>query len=142
MDRDGLHMVGTAGTILASLAALDSAYLYVFAEENKNMIQSVQGGKPFRSERTRTSRVWIHIIVIYFLLTASVYALVTECVDNVTSATLAGSVLGAVVYGVYNCTNAVAFEAYPERLVIRDTLWGTLMLGGVSAIAFAVDDAL
>lgn len=36
-----------------------------------------------------------------------------------------GVTFGAVVYGVYNCTNKATLAGYPWRMVIADTAWGS-----------------
>lgn len=36
-------------------------------------------------------------------------------------------ILGFVIYGIYNATNAALFNNYPIQVAIIDTLWGTLL---------------
>jgi uncharacterized membrane protein len=50
-------------------------------------------------------------------------------------AALRGASLGLLVYGTYNLTNLVAFEAYGWEEAAADTAWGALVLAAVAAIA-------
>ena len=47
-----------------------------------------------------------------------------------------GALVGFVVYGVFNATNAAIFDNYNAKTAIFDTLWGTFLFG-ISALLFS-----
>lgn len=52
-----------------------------------------------------------------------------------TDAAWNGACLGLLVYGTYNLTNFVAFDAWSVYAAAIDTLWGACVLAAVSAAA-------
>jgi uncharacterized membrane protein len=42
---------------------------------------------------------------------------------------LVASTLGLIIYGVYNATNAALLKDYDTLVALKDTLWGTFLLG-------------
>lgn len=51
---------------------------------------------------------------------------------------LQGAVVGLVVYGVFNATNAAMFDNYRFLPAVVDTLWGTFILGSTAAFYVAL----
>ena len=47
-----------------------------------------------------------------------------------------GALLGFVAYATYDLTNLATLKGFNVRLVIVDMLWGTLLTGAVSLIAY------
>jgi uncharacterized membrane protein len=53
-----------------------------------------------------------------------------------------GCIFGAVAYSIYNFTNAATISPYPVQLVLMDTLWGTIVGGVGTLVAWSIEDAL
>jgi uncharacterized membrane protein len=49
-----------------------------------------------------------------------------------------GFVYGFILYGVYNFTNYATLYKYNPRVLVADTLWGTLNVGITSLILYSV----
>lgn len=54
------------------------------------------------------------------------------------TAFLYGSLLGLILYGFYDFTNLATLKDYSWLLTLTDTVWGTFLVGAVSAVFFVV----
>lgn len=68
-------------------------------------------------------------ITCYILLTIGIYYFSIEQ-NNILNATI----LGFIVYGVYNTTNLATINKYSINVTIVDTIWGTIMCTIISSI--------
>ena len=48
---------------------------------------------------------------------------------------LAYGLVGLIVYGIYNCTNGALFTHYDYKMVLVDTLWGTIIFTFIGYLA-------
>ena len=53
-----------------------------------------------------------------------------------------GAVFGLIVYGVYNLTNYATLVNWPIQLVLRDTIWGVLVMGSMAVLMHYIDRTL
>ena len=69
---------------------------------------------------------WPAAFVVYILLGAGIALFVIPQASTVSSAAGYGSLLGLVVYGVYDFTNYSTLRQWPFVLTLADTAWGAL----------------
>jgi uncharacterized membrane protein len=83
------------------------------------------------------SHVWISGAIAYLLLALGIYffvvkqELVEEKEDYLKIFTK-GSVLGLIIYGIYNGTNKATINEWGTEESIKDTIWGTILSGLLS----------
>ena len=78
--------------------------------------------------------------LVYIVGIASIWILVLSRATDVRQAALHGAILGFLMYAFYDFTNLATLKEYPWSLAIVDILWGTFLIGAVSAIMFVVKD--
>ena len=69
-----------------------------------------------------TMKTWISAIICYLLLVFALYYFSIK-ENNYFNATI----LGFIIYGVYNTTNLVSINEFGIKEAIIDTLWGTTL---------------
>lgn len=72
-------------------------------------------------------------LISWFLIAFGINYFVVIKENKILSA-IRGLLFGFIVYGVYNSTNYAIFNNYSISTSIIDTLWGTFIVGFVSAI--------
>ena len=84
----------------------------------------------------------IAAIICYLLLSFSIYHfVVSPAIQNNTPNNILvknGLLLGLFIYGVYNTTNKATINNYSTFVTIADTLWGTLLMGIISALSVSI----
>lgn len=96
----------------------------------------VQGTKSWQKRPTR--EIVAAAVVAYALLVSGMAYFALENDPSrmsYGSAATRGAFLGFLVYGTYNLTNYVAFDAWGVGLGMLDTAWGTFVVATVSVIA-------
>lgn len=58
--------------------------------------------------------------------------------DNILDVFIFGSILGFLMYCMYDLTNLTFIKKYPVKFIFVDILWGTFLLMLVSVIGFIV----
>jgi uncharacterized membrane protein len=95
------------------------------------LVRSVQGRK-----------LSVHFpaaLLSYAFVVLGFVGIVAPNVHATTSSTRAlahGALVGFVIYGVFNSTNAAIFDNYNAKAAIFDTLWGTFLFS-ISALLFS-----
>ncbi len=82
-------------------------------------------------------------IMTYVLMAASVFFFVLPKVaveDSLWSAFLTGSLMGLIIYGVFDMTNLAILKNYPLPFALVDIAWGTFVFGAVTLITKSVRD--
>jgi len=85
----------------------------------------------------------IAAILCYLLLTFAIYFFIVQpSLDSnkdfktdFVNIFIKGFLLGLVIYGVYNTTNKATINNYSTKVTIVDTMWGSVLLGGVSVLS-------
>lgn len=72
-------------------------------------------------------RTWISAIICYLLLSFGLYYFSIK-ENNYFNATI----LGLIIYGVYNTTNLISINEFGVKEAIIDTLWGTTLFTLIS----------
>ena len=78
----------------------------------------------------------------YLVAVIGIWVFVLNRVATTKEAFLYGALLGFVMYAFYDFTNLATLKDYPWSLTIVDMLWGTLLVGAVTAIMFFVKTLL
>jgi uncharacterized membrane protein len=76
--------------------------------------------------------------LVYIVALIGIWVFVLSKVTTVLDAFLYGALLGFVMYAFYDLTNLATLKDYPWSLTLIDTLWGTLLVGTVTAIMFYI----
>jgi uncharacterized membrane protein len=82
------------------------------------------------------------IPLVYLVAVIGIWVFVLNRVATTKEAFLYGALLGFVMYAFYDFTNLATLKDYPWSLTIVDMLWGTLLVGAVTAIMFFVKTLL
>lgn len=69
------------------------------------------------------------------------FFVITKATTNL-QAFLYGALMGFVMYAFYDFTNLATLKDYPWSITIVDILWGTILVGVVSAVMFFVKNIL
>jgi uncharacterized membrane protein len=80
--------------------------------------------------------------LVYIVAVLGIWYFVLTRVTDIEHAFLQGAFLGFCMYAFYDLTNLATLKDYPWSLTIVDTLWGTLLVGMVTAIMFFVRNLL
>lgn len=78
------------------------------------------------------------IPLVYIVAVLGIFVFVIMRSGSTLEAFLYGALLGFVMYAFYDFTNLATLKDYPWSLTIVDALWGTLLVGTVSAVMFFV----
>jgi len=82
------------------------------------------------------------IPLVYLVAVIGIWVFVLSRVTTLGEAFMYGSILGFVMYAFYDFTNLATLKDYPWSLTIVDMLWGTILVGTVTAIMFIVKNAV
>jgi uncharacterized membrane protein len=74
--------------------------------------------------------------VVYVVAIIGIWVFVISKSTTLLESFLYGTLLGFVLYAFYDFTNLATLKDYPLSLTLVDTLWGTILVGIVSAIIF------
>lgn len=67
---------------------------------------------------------------VYVLLAAAVvHFVLPQAAGNTMLAFLFGALMGLIIYGVYDLTNAATLVRWPLNLILADVAWGTFATG-------------
>ncbi len=114
----------SASTSSLSLIALDAMWLYVFMGRRfASMVERIQ-------KKPTKIRVWA-MVGAYAFMVLGLLLFVLPHVTDEKSALTTGFVFGAILYGVFELTNAAVFQDWDLRLAFVDIAWG----GFVFAVA-------
>ncbi len=81
---------------------------------------------------------WAAVALFYALFVAGVILLVVvpALSDSLWTAVWRGALLGLVAYAAYDLTNQATLDRWPWALTAADMAWGTVLSGGVAAVAY------
>jgi uncharacterized membrane protein len=116
------------GVLILSFIVLDSLWLGVFARNFYSKELSKLSKTPFN---------FYSATVVYFCLVLGsfIFVLNNPFIQTPFFALIFGSILGLVIYGVYDFTNYATLKNYSLKLAIVDTLWGAVIVGLSSLLA-------
>jgi uncharacterized membrane protein len=76
--------------------------------------------------------------LVYIVAVIGIWVFVLSKVTTLSQAFLTGALLGFIMYAFYDFTNLATLKDYPWSLTIVDIIWGTFLVGAVTAIMFFV----
>ena len=82
------------------------------------------------------------IPLVYIVAVIGIWVFVLNRVTTTEEAFIYGALLGFLMYAFYDFTNLATLKDYPWSLTVVDILWGTLLVGAVTAIMFFVKTLL
>jgi uncharacterized membrane protein len=82
------------------------------------------------------------IPLVYTVAVIAIWVFILTKVTDVRHALLYGCTLGFCMYAFYDFTNLATFKDYSWSIAIVDILWGTFLVGIVTAIMFLVKNAI
>ncbi len=80
--------------------------------------------------------------LVYIVATLGIWVFVLSKVSTLSQAFLYGALMGFVMYAFYDFTNLGTLKDYPWSLTIVDILWGTFLVGTVTAVMFFVKEMM
>jgi uncharacterized membrane protein len=79
------------------------------------------------------------IPIVYGVAIFAIWIFVLSWATDLKQAALYGALFGFCMYAFYDFTNLATLKDYPWSLTLIDTLWGTFVVGVVTAIMFYVN---
>ena len=80
--------------------------------------------------------------LVYIVAVLGIWVFVLTKVTTLPQAFMYGALLGFIMYAFYDFTNLATLKDYPWSLVIVDIIWGTFLVGTVTAIMFFIKNAI
>lgn len=121
----------------ALFLVLDFLWFRVAGEFFKSQVGSIAR---LRADGSWDVLLWAGALA-YVLMTIGVLVFVVLQAGSLWQAAALGALFGFVAYGIYDFTNLATLSAWTVRFVVVDVLWGTLLCGTVSAVAYALANA-
>lgn len=109
-------------TILLTMLALDSVYLYMTGSLFGQMVAKIQ--------RTAMQIRFGGAAVVYLLLVIGLYYFIIKPGRSAWEAGL----LGLVIYGTFDFTNYAMLKNYDIAIGVMDTLWGAILFATTTYI--------
>ena len=115
------------------LIVMDLSYISVMSKSYKQMIATVQSGKP------SVFRPFFGLLCYAFILATFIAVIVpyvnlklgkrsyTSIRDKIILSLQVGGLIGLVVYGVYDMTTLTLFKEYSVTLAVLDIIWGAFL---------------
>ncbi len=101
---------------------IDYIYLSVMSKHFKKLVNKIQGSE-------MKFRMYPAIFCYIFLVCGLYYFIISQNKNHFDAA-----ILGWVIYGVYETTNAAIFKDWDMKSVIIDTIWGGVLFGSTTYI--------
>lgn len=117
--------------IAVMLATMDSPYLYLMSDRFQSIVKGSSGGHGL------TKRYYAAVIV-YLVLALAIMILVLDRANDIFTAFKLGALFGFCSYATFDFTAHFMFEAYDFKTAVIDTIWGTLLCGVISSIAYKI----
>ncbi len=76
--------------------------------------------------------------LVYIVAVLGIWVFILSKVTTLSQAFLYGALMGFIMYAFYDFTNLATLKGYPWSLTIVDIIWGTFLVGTVTAIMFFV----
>ena len=116
-------------TFLLSLLFVDSIYLYGLKNIHNKVVKGIQN-----------TNLQLRLLPgsIFYLLAPLSYVLFVDKLSNKNETNILkyGALMGLLMYGTFDATNAALFERYPYWYAFMDTLWGMFAIMMASWITF------
>lgn len=106
-------------TILIIMILIDCIWLYINKDNFNNLIRSIQGND--------INLNYLYALIAYLFMAFGLYFFTINEPDMGKKLTNA-AVLGVVLIGVFDFTNASMFDKWNINLAVADTIWGGILL--------------
>lgn len=80
--------------------------------------------------------------LVYIVAVIAIWVFVLSRVTDLKQAIMYGALLGFFMYAFYDLTNLATLKGYSWSITIVDTIWGTFLVGAVTAVMFLVHNAI
>jgi uncharacterized membrane protein len=98
-----------------------------------------QIGFLIRKNAAGMAPIWESALMVYVAITLGIILFALPKAENSMSLALVyGSLLGLVIYLVYECTNYALIDHWPLKITLVDTLWGVFLCGVSTCFCLAV----
>lgn len=77
-----------------------------------------------------------YAVICYFILLLSIYYICIPLSSTYSKCRqwMAYSLVGFTLYSIFNLTNAAVFDKYSMKMIVIDSLWGTIVFGLVGLL--------
>ena len=113
------------------LLALDVAWLYTCMSAKYDTMISLIQKKPMAFKLH-------HAMIAYTCMVIGLYAFALDRNASPTTAIGRAALFGAILYGVYDFTNAAVFDDFDTKLALIDVAWGSILYAAACAASFLV----
>ena len=118
-------------TFLISLLLIDSIYLYGLKNIHNRVVKDIQ-----------SSDLQLRLLPgsLFYLLAPLSYVLFVDKLSDKKEKNILkyGALMGLLMYGTFDATNAALFKKYPYWYAFMDTLWGMFAIMMASWITFKI----
>jgi uncharacterized membrane protein len=76
--------------------------------------------------------------LVYIVAVIGIWVFVLSKATTLSQAFSYGALMGFIMYAFYDFTNLATLKNYPWSLTLVDIVWGTLLVGTVTAVMFFV----
>ena len=80
------------------------------------------------SSDVSTIRQIISALIVYLLISAGIYFFIIKTKLSIYDTLIHSSVLGILIYGIYNSTTLFSINNYSIKTALTDTMWGTILI--------------
>lgn len=114
---------------------IDICYVLVSKKTYEDVAKKIQGSG-FPPDRMGSAVAAYALLAVgwWFIAAPSVALWIQKGYSPLVAGLIAGSIYGAVVYGVYNLTVRVQFVEYDLGTLFRDLSWGTVSIAFITAL--------
>jgi uncharacterized membrane protein len=98
--------------------------------------------KKYLSNILKDRIIWIPVVLFYLIFTLALFLFVVISVDSWLLALQTGTLFGFIVYSIYSLHNASLVKGWNWKVVIFDVLWGTVLTGAISVLAYFIVNAM
>ncbi|HKK54143.1 MAG TPA: DUF2177 family protein [Patescibacteria group bacterium] len=94
--------------------------------------------KKYLANISKDSINWLPAILFYLIFTLALFIFVVIPASSWLIVLQKGALFGFIVYSIYSLTNASFIKDWNWKIVISDILWGTVLGGVASLIAYYI----
>ena len=126
---EALKLISSYLFTLVALFILDMLWIeYVAGKIYKKYLVNI----------SKDSINWLPAILFYLIFTLALFIFVVIPASSWLIVLQKGALFGFIVYSIYSLTNASFIKDWNWKIVISDILWGTVLGGVASLIAYYI----
>jgi uncharacterized membrane protein len=119
----------STATVLTLVIVFICDFVWLSANKDKYsaMVQQVQPGEPFSINIPAAAVTYVLVALAFVMIVIPKLETMNAQRQSLAEASLAGGLVGLVIYGIYNATNMAIFKNYDTTVAFIDTIWGVVL---------------